>query len=841
MSRLPIEDVLSDLCDALIRSPNGLLTAPPGAGKTTRVPLALLEAPWLQGRKLLMLEPRRLAARAAAHRMATTLNERPGDTIGYRMRLDTKVGPKTRLEVVTEGILTRLLQQDPSLSAYGAVLFDEFHERSLQADTGLALCLESQRLFRPDLRLLVMSATLDCGPVSELLGGAPVITCEGRMFPVETRYLDEPLTGHLDTAVTKIIRRALARDQGSLLVFLPGMAEIRRVERQLLDAYLEPTVHIAPLHGDLPQDAQDAAIAPARPGTRKIVLATSIAETSLTIDGVRIVIDAGLLRVPRFDPRSGLTQLDTIRVTQDSAEQRRGRAGRTESGVCYRLWTEREQVSLAARRPPEILDADLTSLVLELALWGVADPSELSWLSPPSAASILPASELLIRLGALDPSGHITDHGRQMAELAVHPRLSHMLLKAGPLGLTDLACDLAALLGERDLLRAPNGRQQADLRARLDVLHGQHDHSSGATIDRGTYHRVTRTADMWRQQLARRSTKTSAPTGRNQHAAGILLALAYPDRIAQRQEGSDGRYLLANGRGALFATPDALGVEPYLAIAELDGGTQWAKIGLAAPISLAEIETLYADRIVESEAVSWDEKTQAVQALRQRRLGGLILSQRNLSKPDPALIATALLQGVRQAGVSQLAWTPELRQWQARVQFLRQTDGLGSLWPDLSDEQLSHRLEQWLSPFLQSITTLDRVKRMPLDEPLHTLLSWDLQRQLDRLAPTHLTVPSGSNIRVDYESGEIPVLAVRLQELFGCRDTPRVAGGTVPVMLHLLSPAKRPVQVTKDLASFWANAYQEVRKELRGRYPKHHWPEDPLTAPPTAKTKRRAP
>lgn len=845
MSRLPIEDVLSDLCDTLIRSPNGLLTAPPGAGKTTRVPLALLEAPWLQGRKLLMLEPRRLAARAAAHRMATALNERPGDTIGYRMRLDTKVGPKTRLEVVTEGILTRLLQQDPSLSAYGAVLFDEFHERSLQADTGLALCLESQRLFRPDLRLLVMSATLDCGPVSELLGGAPVITCEGRMFPVETRYLDEPLTGHLDTAVTKLIRRALARDQGSLLVFLPGMAEIRRVERQLLDANLEPTVHIAPLHGDLPQDAQDAAIAPALPGTRKIVLATSIAETSLTIDGVRIVIDAGLLRVPRFDPRSGLTQLDTIRVTQDSAEQRRGRAGRTEPGVCYRLWTEREQTSLAARRPPEILDADLTSLVLELALWGVADLSELSWLSPPPAGSVSLAVELLIRLGALNPSGHITDHGRQMAELALHPRLSHMLLKAGPLGLTDLACDLAALLGERDLLRGPAGRQQADLRARLDVLHGQHDHTSGVTVDRGTYHRVTRTADMWRQQLSRRSTKISAHTSRNPHAAGILLALAYPDRIAQRQEGSQNdhavRYLLANGRGALFATPDTLGTEPYLAIAELDGGTQWARIGLAAPISLAEIETLYADQLVESEAVSWDEKTQAVQALRQRRLGGLILSQRNLSKPDASLIATALLQGLRQSGVNTLAWTPELRQWQARVQFLRRTDGPGSPWPDLSDEHLLQTLDQWLGPYLQGITTLDRVKRMPLDQPLHALLSWDLQRQLDRLAPTHLAVPSGSNIRVDYESADVPILAVRLQELFGCRDTPRVAGGKVPVMLHLLSPAKRPVQVTKDLASFWKSAYVEVKKELRGRYPKHHWPDDPLTALPTAKTKRRSP
>lgn len=839
MSRLPIEDVLSDLCHALIRSPNALLTAPPGAGKTTRVPLALLDAPWLQSRKLLMLEPRRLAARAAAHRMATTLNERPGDTIGYRMRLDTKIGPKTRIEVVTEGILTRLLQQDPSLHNYGAVLFDEFHERSLQADTGLALCLESQRLFRPDLRLLVMSATLDCGPVSELLGGAPVITCGGRMFPVETRYLDEPLAGYLDTAVTKIIRRALARDQGSQLVFLPGMAEIRRVERQLLDATFGSTIHIAPLHGDLPQDAQDEAIGPARPGTRKIVLATSIAETSLTIDGVRVVIDAGLLRVPRFDPRSGLTRLDTIRVTQDSADQRRGRAGRLEPGVCYRLWTEREQATLAARRPPEMLDADLTSLVLELALWGVTDPSELSWLSPPPTGSVTQASDLLIRLGALDPSGRITAHGRQMAELALHPRLSHMLLNAVPMGLADLACDLAALLGERDLFRGQAGRQHADVRSRLDVLHGQHDHTAGMAVDRAVYHRVTDTAAMWRQQLGRRTVNPTPRTGRNQQGIGSLLALAYPDRIAQRQSGNEARYVLANGRGALFATPDHLGSEPYLAIAELDGGAQWAKIELAAPISLAEIETLFADQIVETETVSWDDRTQAVLALRQRRFGGLILSQQNLSKPDPAQIAAALLQGVRQAELNTLAWTPELRQWQARVEFLRRTDGPDSPWPDLSNAHLTQTLEQWLSPFLQGITTLERVKQMPLDQPLHALLNWDLQRQLDRLAPTHITVPSGSNIRVDYESADVPILAVRLQELFGCQNTPRVAGGKVPVMLHLLSPAKRPVQVTKDLASFWKSAYVEVKKELRGRYPKHSWPEDPLTAPPTAKAKRR--
>ncbi|MDP3597589.1 MAG: ATP-dependent helicase HrpB, partial [Nitrospirota bacterium] len=453
MSTLPIEDVLPTLCRTLIEGCNALLTAAPGAGKTTRVPLALLDAPWLDGRKLLMLEPRRLAARAAAHRMAVSLGESVGETVGYRMRLDTKVGPTTKIEVVTEGILARLLQDDPALSSYAIVLFDEFHERSLQADTGLALCLESQRLFRPDLRLLVMSATLDCGPVSELLGQAPVIACEGRMFPVETRYLKQPLSGHLDVAVVQSIKQSLAQDQGSLLVFLPGMAEIRRVERKLLDLNLAPNIVVAPLHGNLPQEAQDRAIAPAQAGMRKIVLATSIAETSLTIDGVRVVIDAGLLRVPRFDPRSGLTRLDTIRVTQDSAEQRRGRAGRLEPGVCARLWTSGEHHSLAPRRPPEMLDADLTPLLLELALWGTADPAKLSWLTPPPAGAVAQARELLTSLGALNGEGQITAHGRQMAELPLHPRLAHMLLKSVPLQLGSLACELAALLSERDILR----------------------------------------------------------------------------------------------------------------------------------------------------------------------------------------------------------------------------------------------------------------------------------------------------------------------------------------------------------------------------------------------------
>jgi ATP-dependent helicase HrpB len=836
MSRLPIEDVLPALRRTLTEGRNALLTAAPGAGKTTRVPLALLDASWLEGKSLIMLEPRRLAARAAAHRMASMLGEPVGATVGYRMRLDTKVGPKTKIEVVTEGILPRLLQQDPALSTYAIVVFDEFHERSLQTDMGLALCLESQRLFRPDLRLLVMSATLNCGPVADLLGQAPVIACEGRLFPVETRYLDQPLSGHLDAAVVQSIRRSLAQDQGSLLVFLPGMAEIRRVEQKLLDLKLAPNILIAPLHGDLPQEAQDRAIAPAPAGTRKIVLATSIAETSLTIDGVRVVIDAGLLRVPRFDSRSGLTRLETIRVTQDSAEQRRGRAGRLEPGICSRLWTSGEHQSLAPCRPPEILDSDLAPLLLELAQWGTANPAELSWLTPPPAGTVAQARELLTDLGALNIEGQITAHGRRMAELPLHPRLAHMLLKALSLQLTDLACELAALLSERDILRDPSGRRNADLRLRLDILHGAYDYAAGATIDRAACQRVRRTADLWQRQHLRaaRSDRQGSLD-----ETGLLLALAYPDRIAQRQRGNDARYLMANGRGAVFANPDLLGSEDYLVIADLDGSGQWAKINLAAPVQLRDLETLYADRIQVIDEVSWDEAAQMVRGTRQRRLGSLILSARGLSKPDPWTISAALLEGIRLAGLDRLAWTPELRQWRARVAFLRRIEGQESRWPDLSDQALLQTLDDWLAPYLTGLTTFDRVATLDLTQPLRALLSWEQQRQLDRWAPTHLTVPSGSNVRVEYETPDLPVLAVRLQEMFGCKDTPRLVDGKIPVMLHLLSPARRPVQITKDLSSFWRSTYLEVKKELRGRYPKHSWPDDPLIAPPTTKAKRR--
>jgi ATP-dependent helicase HrpB len=773
--------------------------------------------------------------------MACLRGEVIGETVGYRMRLDTKVGPTTRIEVVTEGILTRLLQHDPSLRTYGIVLFDEFHERSLQADAGLALCLETQRLFRPDLRLLVMSATLDVGPVADLLGGAPVLSSTGRLFPVETRYLDQPLSGALDAAIVQVIRGSLARESGSILVFLPGMAEIRRLERTLGEAHLGSNVLIAPLHGDLPQDAQDLAIAPAPPGLRKIVLATSIAESSLTIDGVRIVIDAGLLRLPRFDPRSGLTRLDTIRVTQDSADQRRGRAGRIEPGVCYRLWTEREQRSLVPRRPPEILDADLAPMLLDLALYGIDNPTAVAWLSPPPSGAILQAKELLAQLGALDNAGHITSHGRQLADIPVHPRLAHMLVSAKELHLTKLACEIAALLSERDILRGPSGWRNADLRIRLDVLHERPDQVTGAAIDHPACRRVRQTAALWLQQLSPASEKkTAVETTDSLDDVGLLLALAYPDRIAQRNRGGESRYLLANGRGAFFATTDPTASEAYLVIADLDGSQPWARINLAAPISQETLERVYADRIRTVDSVAWDERTQAVRATRKRQLGSLVLSEHLLASPDSSLIHAALLAQIKQRGLDILAWTSALRQWRSRVQFLRRMDCTVP-WPDLSDETLLETLEQWLGPYLDRMIRLDQVQRMDLGPPLRALLTWEQQRRLDRLAPAQVTVPSGSQITLDYEHGDSPVLSVRLQEMFGCRDTPHVMDGQVPVMLHLLSPARRPVQVTKNLASFWASAYHDVKKDLRGRYPKHDWPDDPLAAPPTAKPKRRRP
>jgi ATP-dependent helicase HrpB len=824
MEALPIEPVIPPLKAALRDAGAAVLQAPPGAGKTTRVPLALLDEPWLGG-KIVMLEPRRLAARAAAARMAQTLGERVGATVGYRVRMDTRVGPQTRIEVVTEGVLTRMLQSDPSLEGVGLVIFDEFHERSLHADLGLALTLQSRAVLRDDLRVLVMSATLEGGPVAALLGDAPIVTSEGRSHPVETRYLPRPVEGHSEPAVARTVRTALADHDGDLLVFLPGAGEIRRVEGLLADEDLGPGVRVAPLHGTLGQDAQDAAVAPSRRGERKVVLATSIAETSLTIEGVRVVVDGGWMRVPRFGPRTGMTRLETVRVTRASADQRRGRAGRVGPGVCYRLWTEGEQAALVPHGVPEILEADLAPLALELAAWGVRDPAELAWLDPPAAAAYAQARELLSQLGALDPSGIITAHGRRMAAMGLHPRLAHMALRATELGQGGLACELAALLGNRDVFRPRDGvPPDADVRLRVEALRGGR---VPASVDHDAVRRVREEARQLARGLGIRAGEGSA------EAAGILLALAYPDRIAQRRQGGGGRFLLRNGRGAAFAHPQPLAEAAYVVAAELAGHGRESRVYLAAPVDLADLEAHFADQLETQETVVWDDEAGAVRARRRERLGALVLRESPLSDPDPELVTAALLEGIRARGIGALPWTRVARQLQERLVFLRHSD---PSWPDASDEGLLASLEEWLAPYLAGATSL---ARLDLASILESMLAWDQRRRLDEQAPTHVEVPSGSRIPVDYSDPDAPVLAVRLQEVFGWTETPRIAGGRVPLTLHLLSPARRPVQVTRDLASFWRTTYFDVKKDLKGRYPKHYWPDDPLAATPTHRVKPR--
>ncbi|WNM57745.1 ATP-dependent helicase HrpB [Candidatus Nitrospira allomarina] len=833
----PIDAVVPKLQQTLRQHPIVLLTAQPGAGKTTQIPLALLKEPWLT-KNIIMLEPRRLAARAAARRMSDLLGETVGTTVGYRTRLDTKISPNTKLEVVTEGILTRMLQHDPSLQNYGLVIFDEFHERSLQADLGLALCLESQKVFREDLRLLIMSATLDSAAISQQLKQAPVITCEGRMFPVETRYVGKPDGINFARQVAHTIHRLLKTEQGNLLVFLPGAGEIRQVERLLADLPLDPHTRIAPLYGDLSAQAQDQAILLPPAGWRKVVLSTNIAESSLTIEGIRLVIDTGLMRVPHFDSRSGMSRLATLTVSQQSAGQRRGRAGRLEPGLCIRFWSEAEQRTLTPRTTPEILDADLTSLVLELSQWGNHDPQELFWLDPPPSGAIAQARQLLHSLGACDTHGHITDHGRAMADLPMHPRLAHMVLKGKALGAGALACDLAAALSERNLFKGSIAREHADLRTRFDLLYGgAHVQRNTGAPDKGTIQRIRQVSQSWQRTLHITAPRHVSKQRIDQ--LGVLLALAYPDRIAQRQSAEDRRYRLANGRSARFHHPDPLEHEEWLVIADLNGAPATALIYMAAPISHKDLISHCGDLIQSTDSVMWEGSTQAVRSMRQRRLGELILEETRLPDPDPDLVLTALLDGLRNTGLSRLPWNPTLRNWQARVQFLRRATEPESAWPDVSDDTLLQSLDQWLGPFLINLSSLNQVKRIDLAWPLQALLSPEQRRTLDSLAPTHLTVPTGSHIPLDYLSGEIPVLAVRLQELFGQCDTPRLVNGRIPVLIHLLSPARRPVQVTQDLTSFWKTGYTQVRKELKGRYPKHFWPDDPFQAPPTRGIKKQ--
>ncbi len=820
MDQLPVDEALPRLRAALETNNAAVLVAPPGAGKTTRVPLALLDAPWLGGRKIVMQEPRRLAARAAARRMAATLGETVGETVGYRVRFDSKVGPRTRIEVVTDGLFLRLLQDDPALEAIGCVIFDELHERGLETDLSFALVREAQTVLREDLRVVAMSATLDPGPVSARLGAAAVIESAGRMFPVDTRYLDREPAGRIEDNVAAAVRRALAEEPGSALVFLPGVGEIRRVEERLQG--VGATVDVAPLYGDLSPADQDRAIAPSPPGRRKVVLATSIAETSLTIEGVRIVIDSGQMRVPKFSPRSGMTRLETVRVSQASADQRRGRAGRLEPGLCYRLWPEEAQRGLLPFTPPEILDADLAPLALELAAWGASDAASLPWLTPPPAASLATARALLADLGAIDESGTITAHGRAMVRLGQHPRIAHLVLKGRELGQGKVAALIAAILGERDFLRLPPGQRDADLRHRVDIaLGGRRD---------GTLRLIQEAA----RRLMPRNTADERP---DIAMTGSLLALAYPDRIGRRRPGTNGRYLLSGGRGAVLPEGDPLANEEFLVVADLDGSAQEARIFLAAPITPADIEDLYADRILDEQLVQWSPRDGAVLARRRRRLGALTLEDKPLARPDGDKMQAAMLDGVRQLGLGALPWSDDLMRWRDRIGFLHRH--AGEDWPDLSDTALLSSLADWLGPYLDGVSRKDHLARIDLGAALKALVAWEKQRDVDRLVPSHVEVPSGSRVAIDYANPDEPTLSVRLQEMFGLTETPRIAGGKVPLTIHLLSPARRPVQVTRDLASFWANGYKAVKSELKGRYPRHYWPDDPLVAEPTARARPR--
>lgn len=817
---LPIDALLPDLVASLARQPTLVLQAPPGTGKTTRVPLALLAAPWLAGKRIVMLEPRRLAARSAARYMAQLLGEEPGRTVGYRTRLDTRVSAATRIEVVTEGILTRLLQDDAALEDYGVVIFDEFHERSLQADLGLALVRECQQVLREDLRVVVMSATLDAAGMARVLGEAPVLSCTGQNFPVALRYAPPGRTPLLEH-VAAVVREVARHDSGSALVFLPGEGEIRRVA-EALEGTLPEGVVLAPLYGQLDAAAQDFAISPAPAGVRKIVLATSIAETSLTIEGIRVVIDAGQLRLPQYDPNSAMMRLVTQRLSAANAEQRRGRAGRVAAGVCIRLWSEDERLQPFA--PPEILQADLTGTVLELAHWGVSDPATLAWLDLPPAAAWAQARELLHQLEALDTAGHVTAHGKKMLRLGIAPRLAHMVVRGRELGLGKLAAELAALLSERDLLPPGHG---ADIHDRLLVLRGEQE---ARGVDRGRLRLV-------REAARRLEERGGRAVAEGNDDAGRLLALAYPDHIGQRRGGSDARYVLSNGRGAVLAAEDRLAREPWLVVAESDGKAREARIFLAAPVSLAALEEVMGAVIVDTEAVAWDAPAQAVLARRQRRLGALVLEDRPLASADPGRVKAVLCEAIRQAGAQVLPWTPELRQWQARVQLLHRLEP--EQWPDVSDAALLATLEDWAGPYLDGVTRFAHLEKFALRDALTGRLDWPRQQRLDQELPTRIDVPSGSRIAIDYTTDHDPVLSVKLQEMFGLTATPRLAGGRVPLTIHLLSPAQRPVAVTQDLASFWANAYAEVRKDLRGRYPRHPWPEDPLTAPAQRGVKKR--
>ena len=809
--------MLPELARTLAGNNAAVLVAPPGAGKTTRVPLALLDQPWRGDRKIIVLEPRRIAARASAERMAKTLGERAGETVGYRVRFGSKVSRTTRIEVVTEGIFSRQILDDPELSGVAAVLFDEFHERSLDADMGLALARDAQTGLREDLRLLVMSATLDGARVAKLLGDAPVVESEGRAFPVETRYLGRKPDMPLERQMADAIAQALRADPGSVLAFLPGAAEIRRTQNFLEERVKDAGTEIVPLFGALDAAVQDRAIAPAPKGCRKVVLATSIAETSLTIEGVRIVVDSGLARVPRYEPDIALTRLETVRASRAAVDQRRGRAGRTEPGVCYRLWDEPQTASLAAYTQPEILSADLSSLVLDLAQWGVTDPAALSFLDPPPAPALKEAKSLLQELDALDADGRINAEGKRLRALALPPRLARMIVDSDRLGAGGAAAEIAAILTERGL-----GGDSVDLDHRLDQF--RRDRSQRASSARDLARR-------WASQVA----SSSAPAQSAEPRTGIMLAFAFPDRVAKNR--GNGSFVLANGRGAAVEQTSALARAPYIAVAELTGTAAAGRILLAAPISQEEIEAQFAGHIEAADEITFDRGAMALRARRRKTLHAITLSEAPLALSPSADTSSIFAEGLVAAGLDKLPWSKSAGQWRDRVMFLRKAEG--ESWPDLSDGGLIARAADWLVPALYDKISLKDFSAGDLSEALLTLLPWELRARLEREAPTHFEAPTGTMLAIDYEAEQGPTIAVRLQELFGLNTHPSVAKGKVPLVLELLSPAQRPVQVTRDLPGFWRGSYAAVRSDLRGRYPRHPWPEDPANALPTRRVKPR--
>ena len=814
---LPIDAVLDDLSRTLEAHNAAVLVAPPGAGKTTRVPLALLDAPWTQGKKIIVLEPRRIAARASADRMAKSLGERAGETVGYRVRFGSKISRATRIEVVTEGIFTRQILDDPELSGVAAILFDEFHERSLDADMGLALARDAQLGLREDLRILVMSATLDGARVARLLGDAPVVESEGRAFPVETRYLGRKADAPIERQMADAIASALRADGGSVLAFLPGAAEIRRTQNFLGERVQDASIEIVPLFGALDAAVQDRAIAPAPKGTRKVVLATSIAETSLTIEGVRIVVDSGLARVPRYEPDIGLTRLETVRAARAAVDQRRGRAGRTEPGVCYRLWDEPQTASLAPYTQPEILSADLSSLVLDLAQWGVADPAALSFLDPPPQPAWKEAKNLLSELNALDGDGRITAEGKSLRALALPPRLARMIVDSHRAGHGEEAAEIAAILTERGL-----GGDGADLEHRRDQF--RRDRSPRAASARDLARR-------WASQVA-----ASEKAGQQEDlSTGLMLAFAFPDRVARNR--GNGSFVLANGRGAAVEQTSSLARAPYIAIGEMTGTAASGRILLAAQIAEDDIERHFAEHIDTTDEISFDRGSMALRARRKRVLHAITLSEATLAVSPSEDTACIFADGLIAAGLDRLPWSKAAKQWRDRVMFLRKAEG--DSWPDLSDDGLVARRDDWLVPALYDKIALKDISAGDLSDALMALLPWEMRARLDREAPTHFEAPTGSVLAIDYEAEQGPTIAVRLQELFGLNTHPSIAAGKVPLVLELLSPAQRPVQVTRDLPGFWRGSYAAVRSDLRGRYPRHPWPDDPATALPTRRAKPR--